>query len=115
MKINNQKGFTLTETIVAMVLFSIVAVPVSIFFTKMAVMAKEGDRIIAIAYAESVLDETLLKSGEAYDYDKTVQLSAKPFRVVRSISERDQMITISVKIYQNTKTLAELKGFKPRG
>lgn len=106
----NNKGFTLTEIIVALILFSIVATPLTVFFTKSTFTLRSADKIFAIRYAESILNDTIEDKNEQYDTEHVFLANDKQYRYVRRI-EDGKIKIISIEIFLNKKSLTKLKGY----
>ena len=106
----NEKGFTLTEVLVALIIFSVVATPLTISFTKAAKSLGCADKIFAIRYAESALLESLTDKTEQYDTSIMISANDKNYRLVRRVEEGNNR-TIIVEVFLNRKQLAVLKGY----
>ena len=107
------KGFTLTEIIVGLVVFSVVAVPASLMFARTAFKFRQSDKMAILKYAGGVMAQSLNTEGELYDSEKSVNLSGNYFMLKRTVLERGN-ITVTIAAYKGGKRLFELNGYRIR-
>ena len=119
---NNSRGFTLIEIMAAMVIFSLVFMPLTAILVAESKLSNKSERKrVAMLVARNELEKIKRHWEEPKDEEYDVPMAGKQWRVKRVIDTEEKVkaketatvqlcgITISVSAEKDTTTLAEFK------
>ena len=106
----NNDGYTLVETVVALAILIAVIIPISQFMVRIIYTERTRDTIITAQLARQEIERNIA-NNHFKSYQCMELLNNKEWRIVQSVREINNLVYIDVQVFKNneTKPLAELK------